>query len=123
MSEERSENPTSLELHERAEGLMFRKDMAKRDGNFELVRCLYLSIGALEARALDRIPLTKPKTRAIIGLSAAASYFKGGDFDNARVLAQTVLNELGNSTFPGQGYYRIQVSEIIRETNNSPSSI
>lgn len=112
---------SSLELHRRAEGLMFEADKAKAEGNLELTNCLHLSIGSLEARALDRIPLTRPRTRAIIGLSAAASYFDGGDFDNARVIAKIVLDELNNSTFADQDYYKVQLSEIIREINDTHS--
>jgi hypothetical protein len=54
---------------------------------------LYRNAAEIEVRALGRIPHDKPRTRAIIGLSAASLLFKATEFRHAANLSLSLLAE------------------------------
>jgi hypothetical protein len=53
---------------------------------------LFRQAAELEVQALDAIPLGKPKTKGIIGVSAASLFFKANEFRRAADLSLQLLN-------------------------------
>ena len=53
---------------------------------------MYRNAAALEVAALELIPAGKPKTKGIIGLSAASLLFKGAEYRQAADISMQLLN-------------------------------
>lgn len=113
---ESSEQPNSLDLHVQAQKLWLEIDVAEAEGSMQLVRSLHRRAGALNARIFEMIPSSKPRTRAIIGNSAVASYFKGGDFESALSLGKSILSD---PTLAKQERNLKDISEIVNEIESS----
>lgn len=54
---------------------------------------LYRQAADFEVEAFNQIPLEKPRTRGIIGLSAASLLFKGAEYERAASLSMQLLSE------------------------------
>lgn len=85
----------STNAHRRSELLMARPDSAQVVGRLDEARALYREAAVLETEAFKRIPLERPRTRGILGVSAVSLFRLAGDPAEAirhvrRYLADTV---------------------------------
>lgn len=82
---------TWSDLHKRSTELAFEAGRM-RSTNRADAEGIYRQAAEIEVEALDSIPLGKPRTRGIIGVSAASLLFKGAEFRRAADLALQLLN-------------------------------
>lgn len=80
------------ELHRQSVELAFGAGRLRTSSRSDAEN-LYKSAAELEVRALQQIPPDKPRTRAIIGLSAASLLFKGAEYRQAANLSLSLLSE------------------------------
>jgi hypothetical protein len=98
----------SLDAHRQAEVLMGRADTLVAEGRAAEARDLYTQAAELEAKALESIPATRPRTRGIIAVSAVALYRRGGAIDEVTRHARRYLAERGLPEFA-----RAQLAELL----------
>jgi hypothetical protein len=79
------------DLHKRSTELAFEAGRMRVTSRADAER-IYREAAELEVEALDSIPLGKPRTRGIIGASAASLLFKGAEYRRAADLALQLLN-------------------------------
>lgn len=84
---------SSLALHRQAEALMGQADAAAWRGDAPEAARLRSAAGRIEAEAFALIPVSRPKTRRIIAVSATALYLHGDDFAAALSAAKKYLAE------------------------------
>jgi hypothetical protein len=85
----------SLELHRRAEHLMWQADRLAMQGDPEQAAERYRKAAAQEAEAYARTPLDWDRTRGVLAVSSAALYRKAGDLKHALQQAKLYLGHDG----------------------------
>lgn len=79
------------DLHKRSTELAFEAGRIRATNRAD-AEGIYRQAAELEIEALDSIPLGKPRTRGIIGASAASLLFKAAEYRRAADLALQLLN-------------------------------
>ncbi|HET7229417.1 MAG TPA: hypothetical protein VFJ16_05410 [Longimicrobium sp.] len=75
---------------------------------------LFRQAAEFEELALERIPADKVRTRGIIGVSAAALWFKSGQHDQAERVGRQLLDD---DSLPG--FTRLEVQDILNAIEQS----
>ncbi|WP_206955028.1 hypothetical protein [Trinickia acidisoli] len=104
---------TWLTFHRQSEALAQNAHESLRAGNIDVARRLFSQAAALERQALDSVAPDKSKTRGITAVSAAALYYKAGEFDSA---CQLAYHQLGGSALPA--FARAQLEELVQTVYN-----
>ena len=79
------------DLHKRSTELAFEAGRMRATNRAD-AEGIYRQAAEFEVKALDSIPLGKPRTMGIIGVSAASLLFKGAEYRRAADLALQLLN-------------------------------
>ncbi len=90
MSETQQPGP-SVYNHRLASDLMAHADVAARRGDDQAAATLWRQAGDREAAALSTIPVSRPRTRGLIAVSAVACYVAAGEQVQAYKLANKYL--------------------------------
>ena len=88
------QQPNYNDLHVTAIKIASDADMAVINNNEQLARELRIQAAKLDEQSLENTPASLARTRAVIGTSAVALYFKAGDFENAKRLGKACLEEI-----------------------------
>src|SRR5687768_9329240 len=88
---------TWAEWHTASERLAVAAEAARRDGNVDEARRLYLAAADAEARALADADHSKQRTLGVTAVSAVALWYKAGRYEEALRLAH---QSLGGSDLP-----------------------
>ena len=81
------------ECHRTSEQFASKAEQMIRSGNNFKAARLYAKAAELEEQAFVAIDATKLRTRAIIGMSAAALWYKAGVYSSAERLANSLLDD------------------------------
>lgn len=100
-----------LEYHRRSEVFAVAAEQALRLGDQHSAAKSYAEAALLEAQAFAALDANRPRTLGIIGVSAAALYFKAGDFDKAERFALIAMAREGLPPFA-----KFQLREILQDT-------
>ena len=79
--------------HSRSESLAAEAEMARRAGDTDRARDLYLQAAAEESAAYGHLSTEKIRSRGITAVSAVSLFFKGQDYEAAERLARDYLGE------------------------------
>lgn len=85
---------TWAELHSESERFAIEAQLAFRARDIAKAMDLYRLAAESERRALDRLDVSKVRTRGITAVSAVALWFKAGEFVQAEQLAHLMLADL-----------------------------
>jgi len=99
-----------MQKHKQSEVLAKAAHKALANGDETEAKGLFRQAAELEENAVSGFGPDKPRTLAILGLSASALYFKAGDYDKAAQLAERFL---AINKVQEQDYFRKQLEEII----------
>lgn len=95
--------------HNESERLANEADLARRRGDIAAAEASFSAAGRAEARALRALGPHEPRTYGITAMSAAALFFKGGEFAEAEKVAREALEA---SFLPD--FARDQIEEILQ---------
>lgn len=73
----------SVDAHRRAEALMAEGELLEKQGLDDQASPLFIEAARCEADAFVRIPISRPKTRGVIAISAVSLFQRGGAFGDA----------------------------------------
>lgn len=105
----------SLELHRRVELLVDKAKTAKGAGNLGEVRQLSFQAAQLEESVFGMIPGSKPRTRAILGLSAVSLYWRAAEHTEVIRLGKQVLEAIDQ----GQQWVAPRIREMMTEAEHA----
>lgn len=87
-------------------------------GKADAARRLYSEAAKCEAVALRATAQDKPRTRAILAISAISLFFKGGDIQRAEALAHAFLAQNDLPLFARNQLCELLDAELFRESHN-----
>jgi hypothetical protein len=104
---------TWLTFHQQSETFAHQAHEALRAGDLPAAKRLFSRAAELERQALESLPTDKAKTRGITAVSAAALFYKAGDFESSCQLAYA---QLGGNNLPS--FARGQLEELVQAAFN-----
>ena len=100
----------SVDAHQQAEHFMAEADQLEAQGRQQQAQQARLQAAQCEARAFEHIPVSRPRTRGVIAVSAVALYRRAGALDEA---IQHAHRYLGESDLPE--FARQQLDELLTD--------
>jgi len=104
---------TWLTYHRQSETLAQQAHESLRAGDKDGANQLFTQAAELERQALDSLDRSKTQTRGITAVSAAALWYKAGEFDRACQLAYSQLSDGALAEFA-----RFQLEELVQTVYN-----
>jgi hypothetical protein len=98
----------------RSEDAAFRAERAWSDGQPDEAKRLFAEAAELEEQVARDVPISLPRVRSVLAISAVALWYKAGDFERAKRLAYAFLVDEG-LTEQGRGDLEKLVDRCSRE--------